>query len=230
MPKLQCNQCGEWKKESGFSPDKRQKTGYHSRCKLCQNETQRESRKKRREQRVCIDCGGGGVTTKCRCGSCAERRRRYTASARSRAKEDKRCLSCGSLTEGVYILCQSCGREKNEAGKIWRQQLKEEVFGAYGGAACACCGEKRMEFLSIDHIANDGAQHRKKIGGLTTGAGIHRWLKKNKYPSGFQVLCFNCNMSKGFHGYCPHEWDKLYPMIYAEQDIDLTQWKEAVGL
>lgn len=36
------------------------------------------------------------------------------------------------------------------------------------------------------------------------GVRIEEWLKKNDYPKGFQILCHNCNMSKGFYGYCPH--------------------------
>lgn len=34
---------------------------------------------------------------------------------------------------------------------------------------------------------------------------MYRWLMKNKYPSGFQVLCWNCNMGKQINGgVCPH--------------------------
>lgn len=31
------------------------------------------------------------------------------------------------------------------------------------------------------------------------------WLKTNGYPDGFQTLCHNCNMAKGFYGICPHK-------------------------
>lgn len=31
------------------------------------------------------------------------------------------------------------------------------------------------------------------------------WLRRNNYPNGFQVLCHNCNMAKGFYGKCPHQ-------------------------
>jgi len=38
------------------------------------------------------------------------------------------------------------------------------------------------------------------------GNRIHRWLKKHKYPDGFQVLCFNCNVGKYLNkGTCPHK-------------------------
>ena len=31
-----------------------------------------------------------------------------------------------------------------------------------------------------------------------------RWLKRNGYPAGYQVLCFNCNFAKHRKGACPH--------------------------
>jgi len=69
---------------------------------------------------------------------------------------------------------------------------------------CACCGEREWKFLSIDHINNDGAEHRKKIGNKG-GDHIYRWLVRNNFPKGFQVLCHNCNQAKGHYGICPHQ-------------------------
>jgi len=84
-----------------------------------------------------------------------------------------------------------------------RRKIRLEVLVHYSQnpPKCACCGEIHIEFLSIDHINNDGAEHRKKIG----KGELYSWLKKNKYPEGFQVLCMNCNISKGHYGYCPHQ-------------------------
>lgn len=54
--------------------------------------------------------------------------------------------------------------------------------------------------LTIDHIHNDGAKHRREItGGISqNGAKLYAWLKKNNYPEGFQVMCWNHNMKKAF--------------------------------
>lgn len=55
--------------------------------------------------------------------------------------------------------------------------------------------------LTIDHMNNDGAAHRREIGNRR----IYEWLERNGYPSGFQVLCFNCNMARHLNGgECPH--------------------------
>jgi hypothetical protein len=74
------------------------------------------------------------------------------------------------------------------------------------GVKCNCpggCDVTEPKFLTIDHIHGGGVKHRKSIG--RQGGDFYAWLVKNKYPDGFQVLCFNCNCAKGFFGKCPHE-------------------------
>jgi hypothetical protein len=85
----------------------------------------------------------------------------------------------------------------------YARSLREEVLDAYGGK-CACCGETTREFLGVDHINNDGESHRREVL-KGYGRSIYRWLKQSGYPnSGFQLLCHNCNISKGLYGGCPH--------------------------
>lgn len=82
------------------------------------------------------------------------------------------------------------------------QEQKREAMEAYGGR-CACCGESELVFLAIDHIDNDGAEHRRESG-MGKGPRAYRWLRDREYPSGFQVLCHNCNYAKS-RGVCPHQ-------------------------
>lgn len=85
----------------------------------------------------------------------------------------------------------------------WIRSRKAEVIAAYGGR-CVCCGEDAFEFLSIDHIHNDGSAHVKEIGG--GGVHLYNWLKKEGFPKDrFQLLCMNCNFAKGKYGRCPHQ-------------------------
>jgi len=85
---------------------------------------------------------------------------------------------------------------------------------------CACCSEKGIPFLTIDHINGDGAAHRREIGMAQGdanqvkrqnqkvsmgGNGFVYWLKKNNWPEGFQVLCANCNFAKRSGAECPHQ-------------------------
>lgn len=83
--------------------------------------------------------------------------------------------------------------------------IKEEVFSAYGGWICKCCGETERAFLTIDHLQNNGSKLRKEgVHGHSTD--FYRWLKKGGFPPDFQVLCMNCNVGKHRNGgVCPHQ-------------------------
>jgi len=91
--------------------------------------------------------------------------------------------------------------QEHKRYKELRKKQKMLVFQHYG-RECKCCGDKNIEFMTIDHINNDGAEHRKKVGGT---AHFYSWLIRNKFPEGFQTLCFNCNIAKGIYGVCPHK-------------------------
>ncbi len=100
--------------------------------------------------------------------------------------------------------------ERARGRRYWAEQRHEAIM-AYGGYRCACCGETEPMFLSIDHIFNDGAEHRRSLGyddgnGKGGSSATISWLKRNNYPAGFQVLCMNCNMGKHRNGgTCPHK-------------------------
>jgi hypothetical protein len=93
-------------------------------------------------------------------------------------------------------------KRNNERKRREFKRYRKTVMHHYGGAKCACCGERTFEFLSIDHINGGGNKHRKEA--KLSGKGIYRWLVKNGFPEGFRVLCHNCNFSIGAYGYCPH--------------------------
>jgi ABC-type uncharacterized transport system substrate-binding protein len=39
-----------------------------------------------------------------------------------------------------------------------------------------------------------------------SATGFYKWLARNGYPSGFQILCMNCNHGKSRNGgVCPHQ-------------------------
>lgn len=82
------------------------------------------------------------------------------------------------------------------------QQLRLQALAAYGNK-CTCCGESHYEFLAIDHINGGGHKHRKEL--KRRGTSYYTWLRREGFPPGYQVLCHNCNLAKGFYGKCPHE-------------------------
>lgn len=79
-----------------------------------------------------------------------------------------------------------------------------KIYEHYGNGLvqCSCCGEKEVRFLSVDHINQNGADHRREIG----GGHLYNWLVKNNFPEGFQILCLNCNHGRFLNaGICPHK-------------------------
>lgn len=93
---------------------------------------------------------------------------------------------------------------RKRASRKYRMKIKSQCFTHYGGnpPKCACCGESQYEFLSIDHINNDGAKQRRELNGMN----IYLWLIKHDFPEGYQVLCMNCQFGKRINdGVCPHE-------------------------
>ena len=93
----------------------------------------------------------------------------------------------------------------NYAKRRARSRRRVIVLEHYSGGAalCACCGEKEEVFLTIDHMDNDGATH-KKNNGLRGSVDLYRWIIQNDFPKNFQVLCMNCNWAKFKVGKCPH--------------------------
>lgn len=106
---------------------------------------------------------------------------------------------------GLETACRKCTCKKAKVVNLEeRKRLKQEVLTQYSKnkqLACNCCGEHRIEFLTIDHIHGNGKQDRKGY----PATMFYRRLRRDKYPSGYRTLCFNCNSSYGMYGYCPHQ-------------------------
>jgi hypothetical protein len=97
----------------------------------------------------------------------------------------KLCLKCRLYKQatdfhdhqgGKHPYCKSC---RCVIAKKYADALRDNVFERYGGS------------------------HRKTD--ASVGKNLYRWLKRNKYPDGFQVLRMNCNLGKSRNnGICPH--------------------------
>jgi hypothetical protein len=78
------------------------------------------------------------------------------------------------------------------------QKLKEIVILHYSpNHVCQWegCSWTDSNALSIDHINNDGAKHLRELAGKRGrrfgGRCFYRWLIKNNFPEGYQILCMN---------------------------------------
>jgi hypothetical protein len=167
----------------------------------------------------------------------------------------KRCSDClqdlpldafmpSALKRGT-AQCRACRkaysaaryRENPERGKqqsaLYAKRVRLAALRAYSqdGPTCACCGEVREEFLAIDHIDGGGNEHRREIG--IRGKGFFLWLKREGFPPGFRVLCHNCNCSRGYSGYCPHEteWSETFNItdLYQASGLDVIRLRLAAA-
>ena len=102
-------------------------------------------------------------------------------------------------TEKYRAYHREYSRQYNEEGyglirreriQKYRHIMKLKVLIHYG-FKCAMCGYENIDALTVDHINDDGYLQYES-GGHT----LYRWLIKNNYPPGFQILCANCQMIK----------------------------------
>lgn len=107
---------------------------------------------------------------------------------------------------GRYSICRQC---TSEQGKTEYSNAKELVLTHYG-AKCALCSETNEELLQIDHIYNNGHQHRLDDSRARVMA---LWLVKHGFPTGYQTLCRRCNLMK-------HSLVNL--------KVDSDEWRQAV--
>lgn len=84
-----------------------------------------------------------------------------------------------------------------------KQEQRKQVIAYYSNNTnkCACCGYSVFSGLTIDHINGGGRKHTSTKG-VGMGASLINWLVQNNYPTGFQILCANCNRIKGTQPKC----------------------------
>lgn len=133
----------------------------------------------------------------------------YQKNLREERKNKGLCPVCGNRKscDGRY-----CCRQCTQRGKKYLNDLKRKVIKGYGNK-CKCCGETVWQFLSVDHSVERGADERRRIGTRVNSGSFYRRLIKEHFPSEYQCLCFNCNLSLGFYGYCPHHPDIVRPVF-----------------
>lgn len=90
---------------------------------------------------------------------------------------------------------------RKETTRKHNKNLKDTFLRMYGGK-CVCCGETAWEFLTIEHKLGQVGINRKN---KETGKFAYAKAVKEYRPDLYEILCWNCNCSKGRYGYCPHQ-------------------------
>lgn len=107
------------------------------------------------------------------------------------------CGSCKGLRHGVWRTTAAGEKWEQTRSQKWYEKLRSQLFEHYG-TSCACCGCSKRFFLTIDHIDGGGNRHRQEI-----KQNFYAWIRKTGFPTGFQVLCHNCQHGKRVFGQCP---------------------------
>lgn len=177
--------------------------------------------------RVCSRCRTQPVVFGHRqCLTCLNEIADEAIARKIRKKNNQQCVGCGRDRDNPYFeRCDYC----RERLKQKRMALKREVLEAYGGCRCICCGEQRIEFLSLEHVNKDGARHRRSLDSRGHKVGGHRFylkLKKLGFPQDpvMVVYCLNCNIASAY-GLCPHELERR-----AAAEIQLTMDLDALPM
>ena len=123
----------------------------------------------------------------------------------------KLCLKCNEwkfiddMAKADYIkcglksICKECVFWRN---RIINRIRRMEFLVEYGGK-CVCCGENKIEFLTLEHVKESNVKLiYENISSLLVK------LKKLGWPKeGYEIRCFNCNLSKRYGVPCMHESD-----------------------
>jgi len=105
---------------------------------------------------------------------------------------------------GYQLMCPNCNHRKKAAASTGpttaasryatKHAIKcKTVAHALLGGKCKACGETDPVVLCVDHLAGNGRQERKAIGGSTP---TYRDVPKNRHK--YQLLCHNCNWLKWY--------------------------------
>ena len=152
---------------------------------------------------LCVECGRGPpkLPSKTRCGTCLIKHRNNKTQILNRKVQLGVCKRCSNQRDGESSICSSCSTNI----KLQRLALKIEVFNHYGGVRCTCkwgCIITDPGALTINHDLGHGNDHRREIFNGTShgGSQFYAWLKRNNYPPGYSVQCFNCNITTHIYG------------------------------
>jgi hypothetical protein len=122
------------------------------------------------------------------------------------------CFKCNIKKERIKSkLLGICGNKRQKIIYKSRKKLKLDVASHYmidGKIKCPYCEEEDLDILDIDHIKNDGSEHRRKER-LSGGESTYRWIKKHNYPKDFRILCHSCNQYFRICNYNPYNTEDI---------------------
>src|SRR6267142_3126504 len=98
-------------------------------------------------------------------------------------------------------------REKHQQQvRAFYDKVRQEMYDALGDF-CSCCKETEKVFLSLQHIKNNGAEHRRRVGGRqeSTYSALLDARRQGFPKEEYTVYCMNCQRGALQPGGCPHK-------------------------
>lgn len=202
-------ECGLVKAISEYHLEPNNKDGHRNTCKPCRKSLQQQERELHPE------------LNKRRCA-------RYYEGHKEEAKQYGQRWRSGNRSK--YRAQKKKWKTANPdkvLGQIKRRSavVREETLKAFGGC-CECCGESDFRFLTFDHRARDGAEHRRSLGGRqnTSAHSTVSWIRRNMEEAKriFRILCWNCNNGSWKNGgTCPHQEE--FNIVAMAQSLEVRQ-------
>jgi hypothetical protein len=164
----------------------------------------------RRNRGLCWDCPAPALVGKGRCQNCLKKGSERKALSKERLDAQRiqsgLCIKCGKQPSEIdKTYCRQCLTRETQYQHKAKWKLIEKVIRHYSNQTmqCECCGESIKEFLTIDHPNGGGRQEFLEYG---SSKEFYRHLVQAGFPSGYRVLCINCNFGRNRNnGICPHE-------------------------
>jgi len=162
--KVYCNKCESWKTRLQFYKASSTKNGLSSFCKKCDQRKGILLRIKNKS-RINVQIPKHKICCKCKTN-----------------KQSNSYFLDKSKKDGLNSICKEC-EEKRYIDE------RKAAFIALGGIKCNKCGITSIEFLTIQHINNDGKEHRI----ISNPRKLYKDVTLNPDRSSYEVLCICCN-------------------------------------
>jgi hypothetical protein len=218
-----CPKCKQDLPGSEFHATRSNTSGLCNYCKSCKKEENRNLKIQVFESLgglICINCGEKEfefLTLQHKLGGGKEHRQSMTWKALL-----KQVLSDPLKHKKYEVLCANCNHldsvqrfefSRKNSVKSQRQRKLEmdqkllsiKIISATNNPVCACCFFSNFQALCVDHIIpyssfkfgprNSNTLNRQIIDGILSVQECKKYL---------QILCFNCNQSKGIGKLCIH--------------------------
>ncbi len=125
-----------------------------------------------------------------------EHKRQYNKEYFQRPEvKEKRRSSERKLYMHDYLRSWLACIKRKETIFLAKTKILMHYANPQGTPICNNCGEQDVDVLCIDHIEGGGQKQREEFN-VGLGSVFYKWLIRNDYPEGYQVLCWNCNHRK----------------------------------